>query len=52
MSRGDGLALVRVAAADHEAGRAALGEGSGDGFTQALGASGDDGDGVLERGEG
>ena len=45
-----GLAPLGVAAADDEAGRAAFGEGAGDGLAQSLRASGDDGDGVLELG--
>jgi len=43
-----GVPALRVAAADHEALGAALGEGAGDGLPEALRAAGDDGDGVLE----
>ena len=41
---GDPFALGRVAAADHQSGRAAFGEQPRDGLAEALRAAGDDGD--------
>jgi hypothetical protein len=44
---GDGLAPLRVPAADDKPRRAPLGKGAGDGLAKALGASRDDRDGIF-----